>query len=185
MNMQTAGAGHAERGARRATWASRRLSAPSSGRSAARSGTAVFLSILFTRASSTIPTQLAKAKVALPPGSFSLNDTGSIGTLPTVIRRPILVGFSSAMDTVFLVGALVLVLAFICALFLREVPLRTMSAMQAAREQENASDISLAENSAADAGGDEVVGAVTGRPGDRSPDGGAAVPAAPSGPTYR
>jgi len=46
----------------------------------------------------------------------------------------VLVGFSDAMDLVFIVGAGVLVFAFVLALMLKEVPLRMVSGLQAARE---------------------------------------------------
>ena len=76
-------------------------------------GTAIFLSILFTRAGENIPSELAKSGQQLPAGqSFDLNDTSGIKTLPETIRHPILVGFSNAMDTVFFVGGCVLILAF-------------------------------------------------------------------------
>jgi MFS family permease len=97
-------------------------------------GTAVFLSILFSRAATEIPHQLAKAGVRVPPGSVDLNDTANLHTLPPAVRHPILVGFSNAMDTVFLVGALVLVIGFVLSLLLPEVPLRMQSGLQAARE---------------------------------------------------
>jgi hypothetical protein len=44
------------------------------------------------------------------------------------------------MDTVFLVGACVLVLAIVLSVMLKEVPLRTMSGMQAARAAAAATD---------------------------------------------
>jgi hypothetical protein len=97
-------------------------------------GTAVFLSILFSRAATEIPHQLARAGVRVPPGSVDLNDTANLHTLPPAVRHPILVGFSNAMDTVFLVGALVLVIGFVLSLLLPEVPLRMQSGLQAARE---------------------------------------------------
>ena len=42
------------------------------------------------------------------------------------------------MDVVFLVGACVLVIAFVLSLMLKEVPLRTMSGLEAARAEEAA-----------------------------------------------
>jgi len=97
-------------------------------------GTAVFLSILFTRAAENIPHELEKAGVRVPAGhGFNLNDTSGLGQLPEQVRHPILVGFSDAMDTVFLVGALVLVIGVVLALMMKEVPLRTMSGQEAAR----------------------------------------------------
>jgi EmrB/QacA subfamily drug resistance transporter len=94
-------------------------------------GTAVFLSILFTRAGTNIPHELAKSGIQVPKGSFSLNDTSGLATLPAQAKHPILVGFSDAMDTVFLVGALVLLIGVVLSLMMREIPLRTMSGQQA------------------------------------------------------
>ena len=95
-------------------------------------GTAVFLSILFTRASTNIPHQLAKSGVQIPTGkSFSLDDTSGLASLPTEVKHPILVGFSDAMDTVFLVGALVLVIGVVLSAMMKEIPLRMVSGQQA------------------------------------------------------
>ncbi len=96
-------------------------------------GTAVFLSILFSNAATEIPKELGRAGIS-PTAighSFSLNDTRGIGSLPTAVKHPILVGFSNAMDLVFMVGAAVLVVAFVLAVMLKEVPLRTVSGQQA------------------------------------------------------
>ena len=49
------------------------------------------------------------------------------------MKHLILIGFSDAMDRVFLVGACVLVIAIVLSAMLKEVPLRTMSGLQAAR----------------------------------------------------
>ena len=94
-------------------------------------GTAVFLSILFTRAQTNIPHELAKSGVQLPPGKFDLNDTSGLKSLPDTVKHPILVGFSNAMDTVFLVAAFVVLIAVVLSVMLKEVPLRTMSGQQA------------------------------------------------------
>jgi EmrB/QacA subfamily drug resistance transporter len=95
-------------------------------------GTAIFLSILFTKASTNVPHELAKAGVSLPPGqSFNLNNTSGLASLPAQVRHPILVGFSNAMDVVFLVGALVLVAAVVLSIMLKEVPLRMVSGQRA------------------------------------------------------
>jgi hypothetical protein len=94
-------------------------------------GTAVFLSILFTRAGTNIPHELAKSGVKIPKGSFDLNNTSGLAHLPPAVRHPILVGFSDAMDSVFLVGALVLLIGVALSIMMKEVPLRTMSGQQA------------------------------------------------------
>jgi EmrB/QacA subfamily drug resistance transporter len=91
-------------------------------------GTAIFLSILFSTAGTNISSELTKSGVQLPAGTtFNLNDTSGLAALPAQVRHPILVGFSDAMDTVFLVGALVLVLGVVLSLMIKEVPLRTVS----------------------------------------------------------
>jgi EmrB/QacA subfamily drug resistance transporter len=112
-------------------------------------GTAVFLSILFTRAADNIPHELAKGGARIPAGQqFNINDTSGLAKLPEQVRHPILVGFSNAMDTVFLVGACVLVLSFVLSLMLKEIPLRTVAGQQARNEPEvtpaDAVDASLA-----------------------------------------
>ena len=118
-------------------------------------GTAIFLSILFTKATTHIATNYAAAaktaafqaaQQAHPDqakqlaGSRDLNNTDFLHGMDKVLSRPFLTGFSSAMDTVFLVGACVLVIAFVLSLFMKEVPLRTMSGMQAQRVAEAATD---------------------------------------------
>jgi EmrB/QacA subfamily drug resistance transporter len=112
-------------------------------------GTAIFLSILFTRAAENIPSEYAKAKTtpafqsaaAAHPdqlkaisGGANINDTSFVQHLDKTLAHPFLVGFSDAMDTVFLVGGLVLLLGIALSLMLKEVPLRMVSGQQAARE---------------------------------------------------
>ena len=110
-------------------------------------GTAVFLSILFSRAGTEISSQYAKARAdpafqaaaqahpaswrSISGGSGSLNDTAFLSRLDKALAHPFLVGFSNAMDTVFLVAACVLVLALVLSSLMKEVPLRTMSGLQA------------------------------------------------------
>ncbi|HEV7206856.1 MAG TPA: MDR family MFS transporter [Jatrophihabitans sp.] len=111
-------------------------------------GTAIFLSILFSSAGNNIATEYAKARTqpsfqaaaAAHPdqlkaitGGASLNDTSFLHTLDRAIAHPFLVGFSNAMDLVFLVGSLLLVLAIVLSASMKEVPLRMMSGQQAAR----------------------------------------------------
>ena len=118
-------------------------------------GTAVFLSILFSSAGHDIRAQYAKAattpsfqnavhahpgQLAAINGGGNLNDTSFLKGMDRAISHPFLVGFSSAMDTVFLTGAAVLVLAFVISWFMKEVPLRTQSGLQAARTARAAHD---------------------------------------------
>jgi EmrB/QacA subfamily drug resistance transporter len=102
-------------------------------------GTAVFLSILFTRAGENIPHELTKNHIQIPPGTkFTLDDTSALAKLPAQVRHPILVGFSDAMDTVFLVGAIVLIAGVVLSSLMKEVPLRMMSGQQARQAAEQA-----------------------------------------------
>ena len=118
-------------------------------------GTAVFLSILFTSAAHEIPKQYAKAQHTPAfqaaaqahsdqlrslklGGGGNLNDTSFLKSLDPTLAHPYLVGFSNAMDLVFVVGAGVLVIAFVLSLFMKEVPLRTISGAQARRADEAA-----------------------------------------------
>jgi EmrB/QacA subfamily drug resistance transporter len=112
-------------------------------------GTAVFLSILFSSAGTHIKSAYQSAsrtpefiraaaahrdQAAQLTGGTNLNDTSFLKSFDATLAHPYLVGFSQAMDLVFVVGAGVLVLAFVLSLFLKEVPLRTQSGLQAARE---------------------------------------------------
>jgi EmrB/QacA subfamily drug resistance transporter len=119
-------------------------------------GTAVFLSILFGRLPETIAAatqrlggtpeyqdalrdpanaefaaQLAQAQQSGSNAAVSsgiLDDSSFLGELDERLARPFLIGFSDAMDTVFLVGAAVMVVGFLVMLLLPHVELRTGSA---------------------------------------------------------
>ncbi|MGA8047173.1 MAG: MDR family MFS transporter [Dermatophilaceae bacterium] len=119
-------------------------------------GTAVFLSILFGRLPDTIAAatqrlsgtpeyqaalrdpanaefaaQLAEAQASGSNAAVSsgiLDDSSFLGQLDERLARPFLIGFSEAMDTVFLVGAAVMVVGFLVLLLLPHVELRTGSA---------------------------------------------------------
>jgi hypothetical protein len=127
-------------------------------------GTAVFLSILFStvgdkitgafRADAADPAfqaALTDPKVlgdptnkrvvdaitgggGLPKGA--LDDTSFLARLDDRLARPFLEGFSSSMDLVFTSAALVLVIAFVLSLLLPEEKLRTMSGIEARRQQD-------------------------------------------------
>ncbi|MGH3753260.1 MAG: MDR family MFS transporter [Pseudonocardiaceae bacterium] len=120
-------------------------------------GVAVFLSILFSTAGSTIadafhtivPTPEFQAALADPavranPANDvvrqAIQDGGADGVLQDSsflqhidprLARPFLVGFSDAMDLVFLVAAGAMFLAFVILLFLKEIPLRNQSGIEA------------------------------------------------------
>ncbi|MBV9160697.1 MAG: MFS transporter [Pseudonocardiales bacterium] len=79
-----------------------------------------------------------------------LQDSSFLQHIDPRLARPFLVGFSNAMNGVFLVAAGVMFLAFVFMLFLEEIPLRDQSGIEA-----------LAAELAAEAGG---VGGVGGAP---------------------
>ncbi|KAB7743951.1 DHA2 family efflux MFS transporter permease subunit [Nostocoides sp. F2B08] len=119
-------------------------------------GTAVFLSILFGRLPETIAAatqrlsgtadyqaalrdpanaefaaQLAQAQASGSNAAASsgiLDDSSFLSQLDERLARPFLIGFSEAMDTVFLVGAGVMVVGFLVLLLLPHVELRKGSA---------------------------------------------------------
>jgi EmrB/QacA subfamily drug resistance transporter len=105
-------------------------------------GTAVFLSILFGIVGDRIAdARSAAGLVPLPSGAggLDLNDTAFINTLPAQEARPILDGFASSLDTVFMVGGFVVLVAFALIWFVKEVPLSNKSGIQrAASEGETA-----------------------------------------------
>lgn len=116
-------------------------------------GTAVFLSILFSTASEKITTALA---AAIPTADFQaaltdpanaavaeqfaaaqsgggaatgvLEDSSFLTGLDERLAKPFLIGFSEAMDLVFLVGSAVMVVGFLIMLFLPHVELRKSAA---------------------------------------------------------
>ncbi|MET0237960.1 MAG: MDR family MFS transporter [Kibdelosporangium sp.] len=104
-------------------------------------GTAVFLSILFGIVGDRIADARAAAGlVPLPVGAggLDLNDTAFINTLPAQEARPILDGFASSLDTVFMVGGIVVLVAFALIWFVKEVPLSNKSGIQRAATEEDA-----------------------------------------------
>ncbi len=119
-------------------------------------GTAVFLSILFSTvpgkissamrvvaptadfqaalkdpANATIAKQLAAARnggASAASSSGVLSDSSFLNNLDPRLAKPFLMGFSEAMDLVFITGAAVMVLGFLVMLFLPQVELRRGSA---------------------------------------------------------
>jgi EmrB/QacA subfamily drug resistance transporter len=126
----------------------------------ATAGTAIFLSVLFSnvggkiQSAFTVDAKTPAFQAALhnpsvmanpanqpvvemlknPSGGGStavLNDSSFIQTLTSVFADPFKQGFAASMHTVFFLGAIVTALAFVLVLFIKEVPLRKVSAMQA------------------------------------------------------
>jgi EmrB/QacA subfamily drug resistance transporter len=117
-------------------------------------GTAVFLSILFTVVVDKIAAAFASAvrnpafQAALQAnpqfaknlqvGNLDLNDTEFLKTLDPTLARPILTGFAESVDTVFMVGGFVTLVAFVLIWFLKETPLSDKSGIQRAAADEEA-----------------------------------------------
>lgn len=155
-------------------------------------GVAVFLSLLFSQLSDKIGSAIGSAARApafgqavqsavgssdptvaalgqgLASGNASvagqvLNDTSFIGKLQAVLADPFRIGFSDAMDVVFLVVGGVMVVAFVLVLFFKEVPLRTQSGIQAAQSDRD--------SAAAAAAGEHVVSEQVATPTSSEDDG--------------
>jgi EmrB/QacA subfamily drug resistance transporter len=90
-------------------------------------GAAVFGAILANRLAFHLTEQLgAAATAAQGNGSINTNNLQAIHALPEPIKTSVLTAFTQALDDVFLVGVPVVTLALVVALFLKELPLRTM-----------------------------------------------------------
>jgi EmrB/QacA subfamily drug resistance transporter len=107
-------------------------------------GTAVFLSVLFTRLPGDISSAFSAAAAtdprvaqALQSGQVSaggnLSDTSFIQQLPSFLAEPFKTGFSDSLDVVFLLAAIIVALGFFVLIFLPQVALRTQSGIQAAQ----------------------------------------------------
>ena len=105
-------------------------------------GAAIALSVLFSTLADNIQQRAVAAR--LPQAvidrfgeASALDDTSVIATLPEAVRRAVLEGFADSMQTVFLTVAVLLVPAFLLALRIEELPLRSAAGLQAAgREAE-------------------------------------------------
>lgn len=127
-------------------------------------GVAVFLSMLFTQltpkttdalvaASSTPEFQQAvqSASTSADPlekgfadaiiaqdssiAGSALVDSSFMQKLDSALAEPFRVGFSDAMDYVFLAVSILMVIGFVLVIFVKEVPLRTMSGLAAAQQE--------------------------------------------------
>jgi EmrB/QacA subfamily drug resistance transporter len=112
-------------------------------------GAAVSLGVLFGSLRGNIIDRAVEA--GFPPAAVdalrtvSLDNTDKFTLLPEAAQRAILDGFADSMQTVFITVACVIVPAFIGTFFIREVPLRTQSGLEAQRSAEPEGDRALAE----------------------------------------
>ncbi|WP_460858346.1 MDR family MFS transporter [Nocardiopsis coralliicola] len=89
-------------------------------------GTSAFGAVFAATLSSNVAEQLRG--VSLPPdvdASQLQNDPGQLAQLPAQIQDRFLAAYAGAVDTVFLSAVPLAVLAFVLALFLKQIPLRT------------------------------------------------------------
>ncbi|MGW3158555.1 MDR family MFS transporter [Streptomyces sp. NPDC001089] len=82
----------------------------------------------FQAAAQAHPDQVKTLTSASSGSVGTLNDTSFLSHLDPVLAHPFKVGFTNAVTVAFLVGAAVLVFAFVLAFFIKEVPLRTTAA---------------------------------------------------------
>ena len=95
-------------------------------------------------------------------GDALTNDSSFLNTLDPEIARPFQQGYVDSTQLVYLIGGIIMVLAFVLVLFMKEIPLRTKSALDERLEEQATEDAAAlaAENGATDvvrAGGAEVV----------------------------
>jgi EmrB/QacA subfamily drug resistance transporter len=79
----------------------------------------------FQKAAQAHPDQLKQLTHA---NTGALNDTSFLAKLDPALAHPFKAGFTNAISVAFLVGAVVLVVAFVLSLMIKEVPLRTTAA---------------------------------------------------------
>jgi F0F1-type ATP synthase assembly protein I len=87
----------------------------------------VFGAVLSSRLAHYLAEELAKAGIRTGAGAppVEANNVQAIQQLAEPVKSIVLGAFTSALDDVFLVGVPFLVIAFLIALALKEVPLRT------------------------------------------------------------
>ncbi|MBW0103316.1 MFS transporter [Pseudonocardia sp. KRD291] len=131
-------------------------------------GTAIFLSVVFSTAGDRITEQIRNAfgtpafrsALADPAvtgnpdnapvlsglqggqggslGASVLTDSSFLQRIDARLAQPFLAGFTESMTLAFLIAACVIFVAFVLVLFIKELPLRTMSGAQAALAEEAA-----------------------------------------------
>jgi EmrB/QacA subfamily drug resistance transporter len=77
---------------------------------------------------------MAKGGSTLSGSASALNDSSFINHLDPRLARPFLLGFANSIDTVFLLAAIVMAVAWAIVWFLPEEKLRSLSGLQAQRE---------------------------------------------------
>ncbi len=126
-------------------------------------GTAVFLSLLFNGLPTNVQTQVGEVaqtpafQQALASSGTTFQaygqqlaglseDSAFLNNLPTALAQPVKQGFVDSTHVVYILAGIVAVLAFLLVLMLKEVPLRTKSALQEIQEEEAAAAAAAAGN---------------------------------------
>ncbi len=152
-------------------------------------GTAVFLSLLFnglpenvttqvTAAAGTPQFQAALASSGLSPQQYQAQlaglteDSGFLSTLPSALAQPVKQGFVDSTHVVYILAGIVAILAFLLVLMLKEVPLRTKSALQEIQEEDAAA---AAATAAGNVGLNDAAGAEAERESDNLVSAGASL----------
>lgn len=153
-------------------------------------GVTLFFSVLFSVLGGRVASQYAtaasdpafRAALAANPEQAQMLRDGSSGALEStefltridpVLAHPFLEGFSGALDSIFLIAAAIMVLAFVVTFFLPELPLRTTSGAQE-RARMAADDEAGREPVTAGAASAVAEGAITPAPLTTAPGGGTA-----------
>ncbi|MFF4699136.1 MFS transporter [Streptomyces chattanoogensis] len=102
-----------------------------------------------------------------------LSDSSFIQHLDPRLAEPFKRGFADSMHTVFLMGAIVVALAFLLVLFVKEVPLRQISGLQARAQADAEADAAASGETSG-----ETSGAASGEVRGAAGAGGAEAPAA-------
>jgi EmrB/QacA subfamily drug resistance transporter len=97
--------------------------------------------------------------------SSSLNDTAFLKHADKQLAHPFFVGFSNSMDVIFLLAAAVMLIGFLLLLRVEEVPLRTMSGIQAQQADAKAASDRNAATAATAEGQDAADDAASDGPG--------------------
>lgn len=88
-------------------------------------------------------------------------DSSFLQTIDPVIARPFQQGFVDSTYLVYIVAGIIMVIAFVAALLMKELPLRTMSAMQERQAEEAAEAADLADSETATVTGSSTVAATS------------------------
>ncbi|MDQ6657513.1 MAG: MFS transporter [Actinomycetota bacterium] len=117
-----------------------------SGQISAVSGSQAFRQAAAQQAGSTDPAKIQQTIAGF--GASMQNDTSFLQRISPTLARPFQQGFVDSMHPVFFAAAIVALVAFIVLWFMKETPLRTISALQ---ERQNEAAAAVAAQVAADA----------------------------------